>query len=75
VASSESDYTDWHDLLRFRRRSCVANAIPGLPSANAYVSLASTPRGDLLVNPFNTRTANGRVLVVSPEQLSGLRSD
>lgn len=72
VASSESDYNDWYDVVRFERRTRIADAIPGVPSANAYVYLASHSGNGLLVNPFNTDTANGRVLVVSPTRLASL---
>lgn len=69
AASAATDYTDWHELLAFERRSRLADAVPRLPTANAYVYLGTDANDALVVNPFNTATDNGRILVVPADRL------
>ena len=72
VAADDSAFTSWDVLAAFRRRSRPADYLPGVPSANAYVYLDGDPEARLFLNPFNTTTANGQVLQVSPGQLDPL---
>ncbi|PSP92864.1 glycosyl hydrolase [Halobacteriales archaeon QS_4_62_28] len=64
AASAETGFTEWTTLATYRRRTTPADwsvTPSGLPTANAYVFLASCPDRGLFVNPFNTATANGDV--------------
>jgi len=73
VAAPADDLTDWRRLLTYTRHRSVADRIPlsdALPTANAYVLLASAPERGLLVNPVNTVTDDGRIRAVSPAVFS-----
>jgi len=64
TASAETGFTEWTTLATYRRRSAPADWSgdpPRLPTANAYVFLASCPDRGLFVNPFNTATENGDI--------------
>jgi len=70
VASSASEYEEWHEIAAFRRRRSLGSLVPGVPTASAYVFLTADPELGLLINPFNTQTGHGSVIRVPPEQLS-----
>jgi hypothetical protein len=72
AASARTGFTEWHELARFEKRGRLADHLPRLPSANAYVSLAAGPDGGLLVNPFNTAGLGGQLLRVPPEVFAAL---
>lgn len=64
AASADSGFTEWTTLCRYRRRSPLADRSgdpPRLPSANAYVLLASSPERGLFVNPYNTAADDGAI--------------
>jgi len=75
VASAASDYERWHELAAFQRRRPAGGRVPGVPTANAYVFLATDPSLGLLMNPFNTRTGHGSVLRIPPERLPQLAAE
>lgn len=69
VASADTGFTDWTTLCRYRRRSPLADRTgdpPLLPSASAYVLLASCPERGLFVNPYNTATDDRRIRLIPP---------
>lgn len=70
VADSCSGYSEWTVLGTFRKRARPADYLPGVPSANAYVYLATDPETGLYLNPYNTSVGNGQVLRVPPDQLT-----
>ena len=72
AASSASEYETWYELAAFRRSRPVGGRVPGVPTANAYVFLATDPTLGLLINPFNTRTEHGSVIRIAPAQLPRL---
>ena len=73
IASSATDFSEWTELFRFRRRRAGSDRLDPtgvLPSANAYVYLAADPERGLLVNPFNTARNHGAVYEVPPTALA-----
>lgn len=66
AASRRSGYERWHQLAAFDRSLTLGTIAPFVPTANAYAFLASTSEGELLINPFNTRLAHGKLLVRRP---------
>lgn len=72
AASSRTDYTRWHELAAFRRRRRPVDRLPAVPAANAYVYLAAGPEAGLVLNPVNTRRADGRLLRVAPSEFGDL---
>lgn len=62
ASSSATEYSDWYELATFRRRSSLADRLPGtLPRANGYVFLEADPELGLFVNPYNTAAADGTI--------------
>lgn len=64
AASSATDFAEWHELATYEKRPVPADRVPlegRVPSANAYVFLASAEGRGLVVNPFNTATESGTV--------------
>lgn len=62
AASSATDFTEWHELASYEKRPVPADRTPldgRVPSANAYVFLASVEGRGLVVNPFNTAAESG----------------
>lgn len=66
AASRRSGYERWHQLVVRERAPTLGTLVPRIPTANAYAFLASTARGELLINPFNTRRNSGEILVRQP---------
>lgn len=60
VGTSDSDFREWTEVARFRKRRTVSDRIPGdhVPVANAYIFIESHD-GALLLNPFNTAVDDG----------------
>lgn len=69
AAASQSGYSEWTLLGSFPKLTRPADYLPGVPSANAYVYLATDPESGLYLNPYNTSVANGQALWVPPERL------
>lgn len=70
-ASQRSGYQKWHQLAVFKRPTTLGTVVPRIPTANTYAFLGSTPDGELLINPFNTRRAHGELLVRQPSTFEG----
>ena len=71
AASSASGFTDWRELASFRRRSVLADHLPGgLPRANGYLFLDADPERGLFVNPYNAATADGTIRQFPPERFA-----
>jgi len=66
AASRRSGYERWHQLVVRERAPTLGTVVPWIPTANAYAFLASTARGEVLINPFNTRRSDGEILVRQP---------
>ncbi|WP_152422941.1 glycosyl hydrolase [Halorubrum kocurii] len=66
AASRQSGFKRWHQLVAVERSATLGTVIPAVPTANAYAFLDTTPDGDLLINPFNTRRNHGKMIVRSP---------
>lgn len=62
AASARSGFKTWYELFAFDRTTPLGESVPSIPTANAYVFLA-TVDNQLLVNPFNTTRNHGRILV------------
>ncbi|MWV39286.1 glycosyl hydrolase [Natrialba sp. INN-245] len=78
AASSASEFTDWHELVAYRKRTTPADHVnPGhvVPIANAYVFLSRDPARGVFVNPYNTDRDDGRVRVISNRMLTGLSAE
>ncbi|RQG97183.1 glycosyl hydrolase [Natrarchaeobius chitinivorans] len=78
AASSASEFTDWHELAAYRKRTTpVDRWNPGsaVPMANAYVFLAADPSRGVLLNPYNTDRDDGTIQLVPHRQLSKLTRD
>lgn len=75
AAGPESEYRTWYELCSFERRRTVNEHLPALPNASAYVYLESTDRHGLLVNPFNTASAHGKIRSVSADALAALTEE
>jgi hypothetical protein len=74
AASSATDYTDWVELVTYRKRRVPSDVWPVrsyLPTANAYVYLAVDDDG-LLINPYNTANDDGRVLRIPGQRFAEL---
>ncbi len=74
AASSASAYTRWFEVTAARRRRGLVErlGVDGVvPASNAYTFLASDGRR-LLVNPYNTRERDGRVLEFGPDFFESL---
>lgn len=77
AASSASGFTEWHALTAYRRRRTPAdywNPRGVLPRSSAYVHLAADPDRGIVLNPYNTATGDGALLVVSPSALASRSS-
>lgn len=63
ASSTASDFTEWYELGRYRKRRTLADVVPSkrLTSANAYAFLAADGER-LFLNPYNTVQNNGRIL-------------
>ncbi|MGM0389225.1 hypothetical protein [Natrinema limicola] len=64
AASSSSEFTDWYELATYRKRTTPAdrwNPRGYVPTANAYVFLASDPERGVFINPYNTDRDDGIV--------------
>jgi hypothetical protein len=72
VASSATDFEEWHELAAFDRSRPLGHRLPGVPEAGAYVFLAADPSYGLVLNPFNTRTDHGELLPVPIDRLRSL---
>jgi hypothetical protein len=75
TASSRSGYENWHELASYEKRRVPADAarLRGyVPPANAYVFLASDSRRGVFLNPYNTRTDCGQLIVFPPSHFEGL---
>jgi len=75
AASAETGFSTWHEITTYRKRTRPVDRLDGwlsLPSANAYVFLASDPDLGLFFNPYNTATDHGRVLRIPPERFERL---
>jgi len=66
AASRRSGYERWHQLLSLERSPALGTTVPGIPTANAYAFLGTTPEGAVLINPFNTDHNHGQILVSHP---------
>ncbi|MFC6976816.1 hypothetical protein ACFQL1_22310 [Halomicroarcula sp. GCM10025709] len=72
AASSATDYSEWIELAAFQKRPVPADTVDlggVVPSANAYVFLASDPDRGLVLNPYNTAQFDGALLRVTPSML------
>jgi hypothetical protein len=67
AASSASGYGEWYEIESYRRRSYVADYLPGIPGANAYVFLDADPDRGVFVNPYITATGDGVIYRIPPE--------
>jgi hypothetical protein len=70
AASRRSGYKRWHQLLAVERSVTLGTVIPAIPTANAYAFLATTPDGDLLINPFNPRRNHGELMIRRPSSFT-----
>ena len=70
AASRRTGYERWYQLVTAERSATLGTSVPAIPTANAYAFLATTPGGDLLINPFNTRRNHGAVLVRRPSSFT-----
>lgn len=67
LSSSASDYTDWVEVARYRKRRTIGDVLPGghVPTTNAYVFIEAY--GDsFLLNPFNTAKHDARLRRLTP---------
>ncbi|TMT86908.1 glycosyl hydrolase [Haloterrigena sp. H1] len=70
AASSASAFTDWYELAAYRKRTTPAdrwNPNGYVPTANAYVFLASDPERGVFINPYNTDRDDGTVQTIPPQ--------
>ncbi|MCL7416718.1 MAG: glycosyl hydrolase, partial [Halalkalicoccus sp.] len=77
AASSASDFTEWHELAAYRRRRNLGdywNPFDALPRSSAYVHLAADPERGVVLNPYNTASADGSLVVIPPSRFASLRS-
>ncbi|WP_418285033.1 glycosyl hydrolase [Halorubrum sp. DTA46] len=70
AASRRSGYERWYQPLTLGRSSTLGAMVPAIPTANAYAFLATTPEGELLINPFNTDRNHGEILVRRPSSFA-----
>ncbi len=73
AASSATEYEEWVELARFRKRQVLADTMPlagNLPTANAYVFLAADPDRGVFINPYNVQSADHSIYRISPETLT-----
>ena len=73
ASSSASNYSEWHELKRYRKRRCLSDSQPlgeFLPNANAYVFLHASPERGFVLNPCNTRRDDGQIVQLPPERFS-----
>lgn len=76
AASSETGFTEWHELAAYRRRRDLGahwNPRGLLPRSSAYVHLAADADRGVVLNPYNTARDDGSLLVVSPSALARAR--
>lgn len=66
AASSTTDFTVWHELASYEKRSVPADRWRRAPTANAYVFLASDPDRGLITNPYNTARDDGTIVSYPP---------
>ncbi len=72
AASSATGFTEWHEIVSFRRKQCLGDYLPGwLPRANGYVFLGADPERGVLVNPYNTATDHGAITLIPYDRLTG----
>lgn len=75
TASSASDFTEWHELAAYRRRRSLGdywNPRGILPRSSAYVHLAADPERGVVLNPYNTASADGSLVVIPPSRFAAL---
>lgn len=70
AASRRSGYERWYQLLAVERSATLGTVIPAIPTANAYAFLDTTPDGDLLINPYNTRRNHGELIRRRPSSFA-----
>jgi len=67
VSPADSDFTEWFDLAEYRKRTRPVDYLgpdSRLPNSNAYVFLGADASRGLLVNPYNTASADGVLIEV-----------
>lgn len=70
AASRRSGFERWYQLADVERSATLGTVIPPIPTANAYAFLDTTPDGDLLINPFNTRRNHGELIIRRPSSFT-----
>lgn len=70
AASRRSGYERWYQLVAAERSATLGTVIPAIPTANAYAFLDTTPDGELLINPFNTRRNHGELIARHPSSFT-----
>lgn len=75
AASSSTDFTEWHEIAAYRRRSSLSeflNPRGTVPRSSAYVHLAADSDRGIVLNPYNTARDDGALIVVSPSVFASL---
>lgn len=75
AASSDTGFSEWHELRSWQKRSVPSDTgylRQSLPTANAYVFLASDPDRGVFLNPYNTERDSGEILNFPPSYFSSL---
>jgi len=72
AASSSTGHSEWTQLVSCRKRSVLADRIHLMPTANAYVLMASHPDRGLFLNPYNTAQRDGELIRVPFERFRSL---
>lgn len=67
AAPAAADFETWYEVASFTRRRTLADLTERLPTAGAYVFLASCDELGLAVNPYNVADRHGEVFAVAPE--------
>ncbi|MFP8954776.1 glycosyl hydrolase [Natrialbaceae archaeon A-arb3/5] len=73
AASSASDFSNWHELVSYEKRTTPADWMNGrapVPTANAYVFLATHPDHGVILNPYNTARDDGKLRTIPPQLLA-----
>ncbi|MDL5360617.1 glycosyl hydrolase [Halalkalicoccus sp. NIPERK01] len=75
AASSASNFAEWHELAAYRRRRTLGefwNPCGVFPRSSAYVHLAADPERGVVLNPYNTASADGSLVVIPPSRFAAL---
>lgn len=67
AAPVDGDMTAWRGLASFPRRRTIAERVPGISPASAYLYVAVHPEKGLILNPYNTRDHHGELLSVAAD--------